>query len=253
MQKNKTRMPRVALVTGAARRIGAEIAKTLHDNGFNIALHCHHSKIAAKKLSQQFNAKRPGSSIIISADLCQTAKLKNLIAATLKGLGRLDLLVNNASRFYRTKLGHVKESEWNDLLNTNLKAPFFLAQAAALTLKKHKGAIINITDIHGERPMRDYAAYCISKAGLVMLTKTLAKEWGPEIRVNAIAPGGGIDMPEGANVLAPKVKQKMIERTALKRLGSPRDIANAVLYLATQADYITGQVLSVDGGRSLML
>jgi pteridine reductase len=250
MQKNKTR---VALITGAARRIGAEIAKTLHDNGFNIALHCHQSKTAAKKLSQQFNAKRPGSAIIISADLCQTAKLKNLIAATLKGFGRLDLLVNNASQFYRTKLGRVKETEWNEIMNANLKAPFFLAQAAAVTLKKHKGSIINIADIHGERPMRDYAAYCISKAGLIMLTKALAKEWGPAIRVNAISPGGGIEMPEGANALLPKIKKTMLARTALKRLGHPRDIADAVLFLATEATFITGQVLCVDGGRSLML
>jgi pteridine reductase len=250
MQKNKAR---VALITGAARRIGAEIAKTLHDHGFNIALHCHHSKTAAKKLSQQFNAKRPGSSVIINADLCETAKLKNLIAATLKGFGRLDLLINNASRFYRTKLGHVKETDWDEVLNTNLKAPFFLAQAAAVTLKKYKGCIINIADIHGERPMRDYAAYCISKAGLIMLTKALAKEWGPLVRVNAISPGGGIEMPEGANTLAPKIKQKMIERTALKRLGHACDIANVVLYLATLGEFITGQVISVDGGRSLML
>ncbi len=253
MQKNKTRISRVALVTGAARRIGAEIAKTLHDHGFNIVLHCHQSQAAAKKLSQQFNAKRPGSSIIVTADLCQTAQLKNLIAATLKGFGRLDLLVNNASRFYRTKLGRVKETEWDELMNANLKAPFFLAQAAAVTLKKHKGCIINVADIHGERPMRDYAAYCISKAGLIMLTKALAKEWGPEVRVNAISPGGGIDMPEGANALPPLVKKKMLARTALKRLGSPQDIASAVLYFATQAEFVTGQVLGVDGGRSLML
>jgi pteridine reductase len=253
MQKNKTKSAKVALITGAARRIGAEIARMLHENGFNVALHFNTSQQAAKKLCKNFNALRPGSAITVSGDLCQTARLKTMVKETLKGFGRIDVLVNNASRFYRTKVGAVKEDDWDALLNINLKAPFFLAQAAGPYLKKYKGCIINIADIHGTRPMRDYSAYCISKAGLIMLNQALAKEWGADVRVNAVAPGGGIQMPLGRNAITPAIKRKMLARTALARLGTAHDIAQAVLFLALHANYMTGQMLVVDGGRSLMI
>jgi pteridine reductase len=253
MQKNKTQVARVALITGSARRIGAEIAGILHANGFNVALHYNKSKIAATKLYQHLNAKRPASAILISGDLSQTATLKKLVTETIKSFGRLDALINNASQFYRTLVPKVKGADWDKLLNVNLKAPYFLALAAFPYLKKSQGCIINITDIHGIRPMRDYSAYCISKAGLIMLTQSLAKECGPEVRVNAVAPGGGIELPEGENVLSVKIKSKMRERTVLKRLGKGEEIAKAVLYLAKDAEYTTGQVLVVDGGRSLTM
>jgi pteridine reductase len=253
MQKNKTQVARVALITGSARRIGAEITGRLHANGFNVAIHYNKSKIAATKLSQHLNTKRPGSAILIHGDLCKTTALKKLLTETIKNFGRLDALVNNASQFYRTLVPEVKEADWDKLFNVNLKAPYFLAQAAFPYLKKTRGSIINIADIHGIRPMRDYSAYCISKAGLIMLTQALAKEFGPEVRVNAVAPGGGIELPEGENVLSAKIKSKMRERTVLKRLGQAGEIAKAVLYLTKDAEFTTGQLLIVDGGRSLAM
>jgi pteridine reductase len=253
MQKNKTKVTGVALITGSARRIGAELAGGLHANGFNIAIHYNKSKIAATKLFQHLNKKRPGSAILVHGDLSKTATLKKLVTETIKNFGRLDALVNNASQFYRTLAPKVKEAEWDELFNVNLKAPYFLAQAAFPYLKKTRGCVINIADIHGIRPMKDYSAYCISKAGLIMLTQALAKEFGPDVRVNAVAPGGGMELPEGENVLSAKIKSKMRERTVLKRLGQAEEIAKAVLYLTKDAEFTTGQVLVVDGGRSLTM
>jgi len=247
MQKNSHK---VALITGSARRMGAAMADKLHENGFNIVIHYHASHEDAERLSAELNKKRKHSAITMRADLQEITSLEALVNQAAETWGRLDVLVNNASRFYKTEVGEMTEYSWDELINTNLKAPLFLSQAAAPHLKKTNGCIINITDIHGERPLRDYAVYSISKAGLIMLTKQLAKELGPEIRVNAISPGA-IVWPEGQNKLSEESKKKIIERTALQRHGDPDMIAKAALFLVQDADFITGQVLVVDGGRLL--
>lgn len=249
MQKNPL-TEKVALVTGAARRIGAEIVKTLHQAGMNIVLHYNTSEDEAVNLLQQLNQKRHHSAVAIRADLQLPESEQVLVQESVKVWERLDVLVNNASRFYRTTFGKITEYAWDDLINSNLKAAFFLAQAAAPYLKEHTGSIVNIADVHGERPLRDYSVYCISKSGLVMMTKSLAKELGPYIRVNAIAPGT-ILWPEGKNILSDDEKQKIIRQTVLQRSGNPEDIAKAVLFLVRDGEYITGQVIAVDGGRML--
>lgn len=250
MQKNPL-ATKVALITGSARRIGAEIARKLHDAGMNIVLHYNSSEEEAVNLSNELNKKRNHSAFPVRADLQLPESEIILAEQAVKVWQRLDLLVNNASRFYRTTIGKVTEYAWDDLMNSNLKAPFFLAQATAPFLAEHHGSIINITDIHAERPLTEYSVYCISKSGLMMMTKVLAKELGPEVRVNAIAPGA-ILWPEGKNILSEEDKQKIIEQTILKREGSPDDIAKAVLFFARDAEYVTGQVLMVDGGRMLV-
>lgn len=247
MQK-KSPILKVALITGAARRIGAEIARTLHDAGMNIVLHYNTSAEEALNFCQQLNDKRENSAVSIRANLHAIEEEKNLIQQAVIPWKRLDVLVNNASRFYRSPVGKVDSDAWDDLLNSNLKAPFFLAQEAAPFLAANKGSIVNITDIYAERPLPDYAVYCISKSGLLMMTKVLAKELGPDIRVNAVAPGS-ILWPEGENSLSDEEKQKIIDRTLLLRSGMPADIAKAVLFFVRDADYVTGQVLNVDGGR----
>lgn len=252
MQKKQPTNTPVALITGAARRIGAEIARILHENGLNVIIHYHTSKKEASALSLELNKKRPQSAIVLKANLGKLSELKKLIQQSVKSWGKLDVLVNNASCFYKTSVNDVNESSWNHILDTNLKAPFFLAQLAAPYLKTQLGSIINIVDIHAEKPLLDYPIYTISKAGLGMLTKTLARELGPEIRVNSVSPGA-IIWPEGHNKLSPQLKQKIISHTALKRHGGPKEIAKAVLFLVRDADYITGQDIAVDGGRSLFL
>lgn len=249
MQK-KSLSGKVALITGAARRIGAEIGKQLHEAGMNIVLHYNSSEEEAISLCEQLNQRRKNSAAAIRADLQDAESGSALIKQAVKVWGGLDVLVNNASRFYRTQVGKVTEYAWDDLMNSNLRAPFFLAQAAAPFLTQTKGVIVNITDIHAERPMRDYAVYCISKSGLLMMTKALAKELGPDVRVNAVAPGS-ILWPEGENSLSQADKEKLIDRTSLLRQGSGEDIAKAVLFFVRDADYVTGQVLNVDGGRTL--
>lgn len=249
MQKNPL-AAKVALVTGAARRIGAEIVKTLHQAGMNIVLHYNSSEDEAISLLEQLNQQRNHSAVAIRADLQLPESEQMLVEQAVKVWRRLDVLVNNASRFYRTSFGKVTEYAWDDLVNSNLKSAFFLAQAAAPHLAEHSGSIINIADVHGERPLRDYSVYCISKSGLVMMTKSLAKELGPQIRVNAIAPGT-ILWPEGKNTLSDEAKQKIIRQTALQRSGDPSDIAKTVLFLVRDGEYITGQIIAVDGGRSL--
>lgn len=241
---------KVALITGAARRVGAEIAQILHKEGMNIVLHYNTSMEEAVKLCQQLNEAREHSASSIRADLQHVDSEKALVMQALKVWQRLDVVVNNASRFYRTNMGEVTDFAWNDLIQSNLKAPFFLSQAAAPYLKKSKGVILNIADIHAQKALRDYSVYCISKSGLIMMTKVLAKELGPDIRVNAILPGLVL-WPEGKNALSPEVKEKLIKRTALQRAGCPSDVAKAVLYFIRDADYVTGQILSVDGGRLL--
>jgi pteridine reductase len=253
MQKKQANTARVALITGAARRIGADIAKVLHGAGFNVVLHYHKSAVEAEQLCQTLNAIRPQSAVKVQTDLLDSLAVPALMGEALASWGRLDVLVNNASRFYKTLCGKTTEYEWDDLFNSNLKAPFFLAQAAAKHLAQHQGTIINIADVHGERPMRDYGVYCISKAGMIMLTKVLAKELGPAVRVNAVSPGAGVMWPEGGNALSSEEQQQMVARTLLKRPAEPLAVAKAVLYLVESADFVTGQVLNVDGGRSVQI
>lgn len=239
---------KVVLITGAAHRIGATTARLLHATGANIVLHYRASRKGALALQEELNAQRENSVILVQADLLQTEKLTALVREAKEAWGRLDVLVNNASTFYPTAIGEVGENEWNDLIGSNLKAPFFLAQAAAPHLKRARGCIVNIVDIHADRPLRGHPVYSIAKAGLVMLTKALAGELGPEVRVNAIAPGA-ILWPE--NDMDEVTKQRIVSRTFLKRQGTPNDIAKAALFLIRDADYTSGQVLTIDGGRSL--
>lgn len=249
MQKNPL-AGKVALVTGGARRVGAETARTLHDAGINVVLHYHASETEAIALRDSLNQLREHSAVVVKAALEEPENDAYVIQQAIAAWGRLDVLVNNASRFYRTLVGTVTESAWEDLMNSNLKAPFFLAQAAAPALAATNGCIVNITDIHGERPLREYSVYCVTKSGLLNMTKVLAKELGPSIRVNAVSPGA-IIWPEGENTLSDEEKNKIVKETVLKRAGSPADIARAVLFFVRDADYITGQVLDVDGGRTL--
>lgn len=238
---------KAVLITGAARRVGAAITRTLHAAGASVAIHYRGSADDAQALADELNAARPHSAILLQADLLDTARLPGLIEATLGAFGRLDVLVNNASTFYSTPVGTITEAQWNDLLGSNLKAPLFLSQAAAPALKASQGLILNIVDIHGLRPLKGFPVYSPAKAGLVMLTHALARELSPEVRVNAVAPGPVLFPEEG---LTEERKADIIERTLLKRRGSPEDIAKAVLFFAADAPYVTGQVLAVDGGRS---
>lgn len=237
----------VALITGAAHRIGATTAKLLHRNGMNIVLHYRGSREKAQAVQKELNEIRENSVILIQADLHITNGLPALIEESIKAWGRLDVLINNASSFYPTMIGKATEEQWDDLVGSNLKAPFFLSQAAAPHLKKNNGCIINIVDIHADRPLKTFPIYSMAKAGLVMMTKSLACELGPEIRVNAVAPGA-ILWPENLDEVA---KQRIVSRTFLKRQGEPNDISKTILYLIKDAGYVTGQVIAVDGGRSL--
>ncbi len=239
---------KVALITGAAHRIGACVARRLHAAGANIVIHYRTSREAAQALQKELNEQRPESVVLVQADLMGAEKLATLVKQAYAAWDRLDVLINNASTFYATQVGSVEERHWDDLMGTNLKAPFFLAQAAAPLLAKRGGCIVNIVDIHADRPLKEYPVYSIAKAGLVMLTKALAGELGPKVRVNAVAPGA-ILWPEAG--LDEVTKQRIISRTFLKRQGSPEDIAKAVLFLVRDAGYMSGQVLTVDGGRSL--
>jgi len=239
---------RVILITGAAHRIGAETARLLHANGANIVLHYRSSRKSALAVQEELQRRRPNSVVLIQADLLDIGKLPALVREAHGIWGRLDALVNNASTFYPTPLGTVDDQQWNDLLGTNLKAPFFLAQAAAPHLARQRGCIVNIVDIHADRPLKGHPVYSIAKAGLAMMTKALAGELGPEVRVNGIAPGA-ILWPE--RDMDDITKQRIISRTFLKRQGSPADIAKTVLFLVRDAQYMSGQILTVDGGRSL--
>lgn len=239
-------MNKIALVTGSARRIGAAIACKLHSEGFNVVIHYLSSQAEANSLCDALNRIRPSSAVPLKCDLTKLVEIKQLIDKTIDSFGRLDVLVNNASAFFKTSLGKTTENQWGQLIDTNLKAPFFLAQQAAPYLKKQQGCIVNIADIHGEQAMRDYSVYCISKAGLIMLTKALAKEFAPDIRVNAVSPGP-VEWPEAENSLNTIIQQKLVDRTFLKRKGSAEDIAEAVLFLVKEASYVTGQVLRVAG------
>lgn len=239
---------KVVLITGAAHRIGAMTARKLHSAGANIVLHCFSSRLAAEALQHELNTKRKKSAHLVHGDILQYDNLVNIINDSFSVWNRLDVLINNASMFYPTPVGAVDERAWDELLGSNLKAPFFLAQAAAPHLKQRNGCIINIVDIHADRPLKVYPVYSIAKAGLVMLTKAMACELGPEVRVNAVAPGA-ILWPQGD--MDDALKQKIISRTLLKRQGDPSDIANAIYFLVKDGGYVSGQVLTVDGGRSI--
>lgn len=239
---------KTVLLTGAARRIGAVMARALHADGANIVVHYRHSAPEAQALQQALNALRADSCYLVQGDLLAVTRLPDLIAQTLAFTGRLDALVNNASSFYPTPIGTLTEQQFDDLLGTNLKAPLFLAQAANSALQASHGCIINIVDIHGFRPLKNYPAYCAAKAGLFMLTQSLARELGPNVRVNGVAPGA-ILWPEMSENHA--MHEELLAKTALKREGSPDDIAKTVLFLLRDAAYITGQIIPVDGGRLL--
>lgn len=237
----------VALITGGARRIGAVISETLHRAGYRVVIHYHQSKSQAQALTAELNQQHANSAAAISADLNQFSVLESLITQSRQVWGRLDILINNASSFFPTPVGSTTEAQWQDLMNTNLKSPYFLAQSAAPYLSAHQGCIINIADIHGERPLKGYPVYSIAKAGLIMLTKTLARELAPQIRVNAIAPGITL-LPE--KLVDADIIEKFKEKTLLKRFAEPKDIAQAVLFLIQQTA-ITGQILNIDCGRSI--
>jgi pteridine reductase len=238
---------KTVLITGAARRIGATIARTLHEAGANLVLHYNRSATAASELAASLDQARRGSVLTVQADLLATAQLPQLVKSASDAFGQLDILINNASTFYPTTMGDITEQAYDDLLGTNLKAPLFLSQAAAPALRLTHGLVLNIVDIHGMRPLRRYPVYSVAKAGLIMLTKALAREFAPLVRVNAVAPGP-VMWPDDVDT---EMKRHIIDRTLLKQPGSPEDIARAVLFFASQAPYVTGQILAVDGGRSV--
>ena len=240
----------VALITGAAKRIGAEISRMLHAEGMNIVIQYRSSKDEAQALCDKLNTLRVNSAIILQADLKKLADINDLVKKSANHWGGLNALINNASSFFPTPVGSITEAQWDDLIGSNLKAPLFLAQAAAPYLKASHGNIINIVDVHGFRPMKNHPVYCAAKAGLAMLTQSLAKELGPETRVNGVAPGA-IIWPENNMEQDIKLREEILDRTALKRQGEPRDIAATVRFLIRDADYITGQVIPVCGGRSI--
>ena len=238
----------VALVTGSARRIGAAIARALHAAGYDLALHCRQSRGEADALAAQLESARPGSTLVQQADLADFDRLPELIAHTIGRYGRLDALVNNASGFAPTPIGTATPTQWETLFASNARAPFFLAQAAAPHLAATRGAIVNLADIYGERPLREHTIYCMAKAALIMMTKSLALELGPDVRVNAVSPGAILWPEAGGDV----TKQKaLLGRTPLGRTGTPEEVAEAVRWLLQDARYSTGQVLHLDGGRLL--
>jgi pteridine reductase len=242
----------VILITGAARRVGAEIARTLHAADASVAIHYRSSAAAAEALATELNAGRPDSAASFGADLLEVAALPPLVEAVAARFGRLDGLVNNASSFFPTAVGAIDTAAWDDLVGSNLKAPLFLSQAAAPHLAAAGGCIVNITDVHAERPLKGFPVYCAAKGGLLNLTRSLAIELAPRVRVNAVAPGP-IEWPEDEVSFPPAERAAIVEHTLLKRVGSPADIARTVKFLVFDAPYITGQVINVDGGRTAHL
>jgi pteridine reductase len=242
---------KVVLITGGAKRVGAATCRRLHSAGANIMLHYRVSAGEARLLQAELNHQRKDSVALIQADLLDTAKLPAMVEQTVQSFGRLDALVNNASSFFQTPVGEITAAAWEDLIGTNLRAPLFLSQAAAPALKKSLGAIVNITDIHAERPLKNYVVYSVAKAGLVGLTRSLARELAPEVRVNAVAPGP-ILWPDDES-FDELSRQRIISHTPLKREGTPEDIAKAVHFLLAEATYVTGETINVDGGRHVSL
>ncbi len=240
---------RWALVTGAAKRIGAVVASTLHAAGANVAIHYNRSAAEAEELAASLNRRREKSAFTIAADMLDVAAVERLAAQVLERTdGRLDVLVNNASNFYPTPIGTITLEQWDDLFGSNLKAPLFLSQALVPALRRSRGVIVNIVDVHSQRPLRDHPVYGAAKAGLAMLTRSLAKDLGPDIRVNGVSPGAILWPDEG---MSDALRAGIIKQTALKRSGEPEDIAAAVLFLVRDAPYVTGQIIAVDGGRSV--
>lgn len=238
------------LITGAARRIGASIARTLHAAGARVVLHCHRSREQAERLADELNGARPASCAVVQADLLRLEALEALVEQAASAFGRLDGLVNNASSFHATPFGRIQPAQWEDLVGSNLRAPLFLSQAAAPRLRQARGAIVNVVDIHAERPLRDYLVYSVAKSGLAGLTRALALELAPEVRVNGVAPGA-ILWPESADHFAAGERERITAQTPLGRIGNPADVAGAVKYLLFDAPFVTGQVMAVDGGRGI--
>lgn len=239
-----------ALVTGGARRIGAAMVRGLHEAGADVVIHCRHSTTEAEALAADLDRNRPGSTRVVRGDLLDPDTCERIATEATAFRNRLDVLVNNASSFHATPVGSIDAASFDDLVGSNLRAPAFLAQAAAPALQATSGCIVNIADIHGMRPLAGHPVYCAAKAGLIMLTRCLAQELAPAIRVNAIAPGS-ILWPENAAGADPDTRQAVIEATPLGRQGSPEDIVRALLYLVRDAEFVTGEVIAVDGGRGL--
>lgn len=245
-----TQNRRVALITGAAKRVGAQIARTLHDAGYDLALHYRHSHAEMDALCAELNTARSGSAHSIQADLADVERLPRIVDDCIARYGRLDALINNASAFYATPIGATTLAQWDELFASNARAPFFLSQAAAPYLKNAQGSIVNIVDIYAKRPLPGHPVYCMAKSALAMMTLALAKELAPEVRVNGVAPGA-ILWPESGKAYADQAE--LVARTPLKRTGTPEDVATAVLFLLRDAKFTTGQILRVDGGRALAI
>jgi len=248
---SETLSGKVVLITGAARRVGAAIARRLHRAGASLMLHYRSSERDVQALQTELNTARKNSVALVQADLLDVAGLAEIVKNTISRFERLDALVNNASTFFPTPVGEITPASWDNLIGTNLRAPLFLAQAAAPHLKKTGGSIVNITDIHAERPLKSYVIYSVAKAGLAGLTRSLARELAPEVRVNGIAPGA-IVWPEDGS-FDEVTRQRIISHTLLRRTGEPDDVARAVYYLIVEAPYVTGEIIAVDGGRSINL
>jgi pteridine reductase len=243
---------KAVLVTGGGRRVGAAIVSAAHAAGANVVIHCHRSRKEADGLAALLESARPGSAAVIQGDLLDTAGLGGLVDAACAAFGRLDALVNNASSFHPSPLEHLQLGDWEELLGTNLRAPAFLAKAAAPHLRGTRGCIVNIVDIHAERPLPGFLAYSVAKSGLAGLTRALAVELAPEIRVNGVSPGA-ILWPEDGESFPPAERERITVQTPLRRTGAPEDIAGAVKYLLFDAPFVSGQILPVDGGRSIAL
>lgn len=243
---------KVVLITGGAKRVGAAICRSLHAEGYTMMIHYKSSIHEAQALQAELNLHRADSAAIVHGDLLDIENIPKLVSATISQFGRLDVLINNASTYYASELGDIDESKWHDLMGSNLKAPLFLSQAAATELRKNHGCIVNITDMHVERPKKGYIIYSVAKAGLVTLTKSLAHELSPEVRVNAVAPGP-VQWPDSNPQFDEVYRQRVINQTLLKRVGEAEDVAKAVKFLIADAPFITGHVLAVDGGRSINL
>jgi pteridine reductase len=243
---------KVALITGGARRVGAAICRALHASGVDLMVHYRRSADEARALQAELNAARPDSVALVQADLLNLSSLPTMVAETVRQFSRLDVLINNASSFFPTPVGDITEQEWDDLVGTNLKTPMFLSQAAAPHLKRNQGCIVNIVDIHADRPMRNHVVYSLAKGGLVALTRSLASELGPEVRVNGVSPGV-IMWPEDERWADELARQRIVQSTLLKRMGDPEDVARTVRFLVFDAPYVTGQIIAVDGGRSIHL
>lgn len=243
---------RVALITGASGRIGAQTARRLHQSGMNVLIHYRSSGQGAERLKAELENERADSVALLQADLLDTAHAGNLIDQAVKVFGRLDALINNASSFYPTPVGTISEDNWDDLIGSNMKAPLFLSQAAAPHLARHQGCIVNLADVHGFRPMKNHTVYSMAKAANIMMIKSLARELAPDVRVNGVAPGA-IAWPElnDGQSLDEQTQQQILQRVPMQRKGEFDDIARTVRFLVMEAPYITGQVIAVDGGRMI--